>query len=253
MIGKLTNLDAVERWMKSQKPEMPYVSIYHGFQTEQKKPSANCYNNSVEQNLETVIRNVKTFLLDHSEHGGQFTLFIKPIRSTEGVDNKQDTSGGKTEFLELMPQGYYPSRGGAAVAGVDSSPAYSEVDIENKISGAIGKARNEWIKDLTIQKLEARIGELENEEPEGFDWAGALVGLGEMLISKIPGESIGKILETMISKATPETVDKVATAANTYTTMKMNEQQMKAAAMAAHHNKANRSSVEDDETEYENV
>lgn len=253
MIGKLTNLDAVERWMRAQTPPMPYVSIYHGFQVDQKKPSANCYNNSVEQDLNTVIRNVKTFLLDHSEHGGQFTIFIKPIRSTDNsADNKQDTSGGKTEFLELMPQGYYPSaRGGAAVAGVNNSPAYSEVDIENKISGGIARAKQEWVKDLTIQKLEARIGELENEEPEGFDWAGALVGLGEMLVSKIPGESIGKILESMVSKATPETVDKVATATNTYMSMKMQEQQMRAAAQAA--KTANQSSEEDDKTEYENV
>ena len=255
MIGKLTNLEAVERWMRSQTPPMPYVSIYHGFQVDQKKPSANCYNNSVEQDLNTVIRNVKTFLLDHSEHGGQFTIFIKPIRSTENsADNKQDTSGGKTEFLELMPQGYYPSsRRGAAVAGVDNSPAYSEVDIENKISGAIGRAKQEWVKDLTIQKLEQRIGELENEEPEGFDWAGALVGLGEMIVSKIPGDSIGRILEGMVKTATPETMDKVANATNTYMAMKMQEQQMRAAAMAAN-KKTNQSSDEDDENAaYENV
>ena len=240
--------------MKSQKPEMPYVSIYHGFQVDQKKPSANCYNNSMEANLETVIRNVKTFLLDHSEHGGQFTIFIKPIRSSEGVDNKQDTSGGKTEFLELMPQGYYPSaRGGSAVAGINNSPVYSATDIENKMSAAIGRAKQEWVKDLTIQKLEQRIGELENEEPEGFDWAGALVGLGEMIVSKIPGDSIGRILEGMVKTASPETMDKVANATNTYMAMKMQEQQMRAAAMAAN-KKTNQSSDEDDENaEYENV
>lgn len=254
MIGKLTNLEAVERWMRAQTPPLPYVSIYHGFQVDQKKPSSNCYNNSVEQDLNTVIRNVKTFLLDHSEHGGQFTIFIKPIRSTENsADNKQDTSGGKTEFLELMPQGYYPARGGAAIAGTNNTPAYSDVDIENKISGAIGRAKQEWVKDLTIQKLEQRIGELENEEPEGFDWVGALVGLGEMLVSKIPPESIGRVLEGMVKMATPETMDKVASATNTYMAMKMQEQQMKAAAMAANKKNNPSSDDDDDNTEYENV
>lgn len=244
MLGKFTSIDAVERWMRSHDPEHPYFTIYHGFQTVQKKPSDIAYRNEKESNLEESIKRLKTYLIDHSAHGGQYTIFAK----TTG--EKQDTTG-KTEYVELLPQGAYPQPyQSAAIAGVNSTPSVSTADIEAKISGAINAARMNWEKDLAIQGLQARIQELENEEPEGFDWTGAAVGLAETLISKIPEASIGKIFENLFAKAEGETVDKLANMGNMYMSMKMQQQQ---AAQQAAQRKNNASQSEDDENEIEYV
>jgi hypothetical protein len=248
MLGKLTSIDAVERWMKRHDPEHPFCTVYHGFQTVTKKPSDIAYRNEKEANLEQSIKNLKQFLIDHSTHGGQFTIFAK----TTG--EKQDTTG-KTEYVELLPQGMFPYSQHAALAGTGYPPSVPQVfesDIQSKISGAVNAALTGYKKDLAIQGLQARIQELENEEPDGFDWSGAVVGLGELLITKIPEASIGKIFENLFSKAEGETVDKLANMGNMYMQMQMQKQAAAQAAAAQRKQQPSNESY-DDENEIEYV
>jgi len=239
MLGKVTSIDALMRTVRAQEPQTPYYTLYHGFQVTKKLTSDWALRNSTQSNLDEALKTLKNWLVDNSQHGGQFTLYTKTA-----ID-KQDTSGFTT-FIELMPQGYQQQ--GAAIAGVQPfTPSVSHEDIEARISGAISKARLEWDKDLHIRGLQARIEELENEEPEGVNIGEVAVGLAETLINKIPEATIGKIFENLFSKAEGATVDKLADMGNKYMNFKIQQEAMKQAAQARKQPSSNQSTDNDDD------
>jgi hypothetical protein len=210
MLAKLNSIAKVESWLRSLNPDCPFITIYHGFQTVKKSPSDVCYRNTTTTDLESSIEAAKNHLKQHQDSGGQFTVLA---RANAGSDTT-----GFTQYVELLPNGYgynYPvPYGSGGVHGL--TPQYSNEDIESKIGSAIGKARLEWEKDMAIAGLKAEIEELKNAEPEGYDWAGTLTGLAEIIAHKIPAESIGKIFESFAARATPETLDKVANVGTMY-------------------------------------
>jgi hypothetical protein len=241
MLGKLTSIESVDAWMRLHDPEHPYFTVYHGFQTVAKKPSDIAYRNDKEGSFETALKNLKSWLQMHSANGGQFTIFAK------SNNNNADTTG-KVEYVELLPLGSYSPQYPSAIAGF--YPSVPVQDTDAKITGALKIARIDWEKDLAIKGLQARIQELENEEPEGFDVAAVAVGLAETLINKIPSDTIGRIFENLFSKAEGDTVDKMANIGSMYMQMKMQEkaaEEQKRQAAAANRSRSNHPPKDDDD------
>lgn len=246
MLGKFTSIEAVERWMREHDPAHPYFTIYHGFQTVAKKPSDVAYRNEKEGNIDAAIKYMKQYFVDHSANGGQWTIFA------QSNNQKSDTTG-KTEYVELLPYGASLSNG-HAIAGLQTfTPSVSTEDIESKISGAINRARQEWEKDLHIKGLQARIEELENDEPEGVNITEVAIGFLETIVNKIPNDAIGRIFENFMGKATGETVDKMTHVADKYMTMKMQAEAMKAAQASKQQPVKQSDDDENDEVEYESI
>lgn len=245
MLGKVTSIKKAIETIRLQQPETPYYTVYHGFQVTAKKTSDWCLRNSTQANMDDAMTTLDKWLTNNTENGGQFTIYSK-----EKV-NVQDTSGF-TMYLEIPPMGY--QNNSPAVHGLSNyTPSVSNEDIEFKISGAISRARMEWEKDLHIKGLQARIEELENEEPEGVNITEVAIGFLETIVNKIPNDAIGRIFENFMGKATGDTVDKMTDVAGKYMTMKMQADAMKAAQTASKQQNFNQSDDDDEEITFEDV